>query len=219
MQITHRDKRILQVTGIALPLLLLVYFFVLRPNGGEDVALLSGPTGITGSTGVPAESPSATPSPTPRETLPPVSLAGSRDPFSIPPGLELSTGGSVSPTTTGGGTTTIPATTTSPPGTTTTVSLPPPPPPPPTTITTPPPGGGGGGGGGENPGNKILIGDHDVKLIGVGGRGEKLDVQVDGKVYTVQPGATFDDNFMLVKIDGRCATFLFGDQSFELCER
>src|SRR6185436_17858580 len=218
MQITPRDKRILQVTGIALPLLPLVYFFVLRPNGGEDVALLSGPTGITGSTGVPAESPSVTPSPTPRETLPPVSLAGSRDPFSIPPGLELSTGGSVSPTTTGGGTTTIPATTTSPPVTTTS-TLPPPPPPPPTTITTPPPGGGGGGGGGENPGNKILIGDHDVKLIGVGGRGEKLDVQVDGKVYTVQPGATFDDNFMLVKIDGKCATFLFGDQSFSLCER
>jgi hypothetical protein len=218
MQITPRDKRILQVTGIALPLLLLVYFFVLRPNGGEDVALLSGPTGITGSTGVPAESPSVTPSPTPRETLPPVSLAGSRDPFSIPPGLELSTGGSVSPTTTGGGTTTIPATTTFPPGTTTS-TLPPPPPPPPTTTTTLPPGGGGGGGGGENPGNKILIGDHDVKLIGVGGRGEKLDVQVDGKVYTVQPGATFDDNFMLVKIDGRCATFLFGDQSFELCEK
>jgi hypothetical protein len=218
MQITPRDKRILQVTGIALPLLLLVYFFVLRPNGGEDVALLSGPTGITGSTGVPAESPSVTPSPTPRETLPPVSLAGSRDPFSIPPGLELSTGGSVSPTTTGGGTTTIPATTTFPPGTTTS-TLPPPPPPPPTTTTTLPPGGGGGGGGGENPGNKILIGDHDVKLIGVGASGEKLDVQVDGKVYTVQPGATFDDNFMLVKIDGKCATFLFGDQSFELCER
>jgi len=218
MQITPRDKKILQVTGIALPLLLLVYFFVLRPNGGEDVALLSGPTGITGSTGVPAESPSVTPSPTPRETLPPVSLAGSRDPFSIPPGLELSTGGSVSPTTTGGGTTTIPATTTPPPGTTTsTFPPPPPPPPPPTTTTTPPPGGGGGGG--ENPGNKILIGDHDVKLIGVGGRGEKLDVQVDGKVYTVQPGATFDDNFMLVKIDGKCATFLFGDQSFELCEK
>jgi hypothetical protein len=220
MQITPRDKRILQVTGIALPLLLLLYFFVLRPDGGEDLALVSGPTGITGSTGVPTEPPSVTPSPTPRETLPPVSLAGSRDPFSIPPGLELSTGGSVSPTTTGGGTTTIPATTTSPPGTTTsTLPPPPPPPPPPTTTTTPPPGGGGGGGGGEHAGNKILIGDHDVKLIGVGGRGEKLDVQVDGKVYTVQPGATFDDNFMLVKIDGKCATFLFGDQRFELCEK
>ncbi|HEU4831925.1 MAG TPA: hypothetical protein VFU18_04380 [Actinomycetota bacterium] len=46
------------------------------------------------------ELPSVRPSPTPRETLPPVSLAGSRDPFSIPPGLELSTGGSVSPVTT-----------------------------------------------------------------------------------------------------------------------
>ena len=86
--------------GSWLPLLLLVYSFVLRPDGGEDLTLPSGPTGITGSTGAPTESPSVTPSPTPRETLPPVSLAGSRDPFSIPPGLELSTGGSVSPTTT-----------------------------------------------------------------------------------------------------------------------
>jgi hypothetical protein len=213
MQITPRDRRILQIAGVVVPLLLLVYFIVLRPDGGEDLALPSGPTGITGSTGAPTESPSVTPSPTPRETLPPVSLAGSRDPFSIPPGLELSTGGSVSPTTSAaaGTTTTIPAATTFPPVTTTSTF---PPPPPPTTTTTSPPGGGG-----EHPGNKILIGGHDVKLIGVAGRGRKLDVQVDGKVYTVEPGATFDDNFKLVKIDGTCATFLFGDQSFELCEK
>jgi hypothetical protein len=215
MQITPRDKRILQVTGIALPLLLLVYFFVLRPNGGEDVALVSGPTGITGSTGVPAESPSVTPSPTPRETLPPVSLAGSRDPFSIPPGLELTTGGSVSPTpaTVPGTTATIPTTTFSPPPTTSTFTTPP------TTTTqttTPPPEGGDGG---DHPGNKVLIGGHDVKLHSVAGTGKKLDVSVDGKVYTVEPGATFDDNFKLVKIDGKCAKFLFGDQSFELCEK
>jgi hypothetical protein len=57
-----------------------------------------------------------------------------------------------------------------------------------------------------------------VRLIGVGGRGEQLDVQVDGKVYTVEPGATFGDNFKLVMIEGTCATFLFGDQSFELCD-
>jgi hypothetical protein len=223
MQITPRDKRILQIAAVALPLLLLVYFFVLRPDGGEDLALPSGPTGITGSTGVPTESPSVTPSPTPRETLPPVSLAGSRDPFSVPPGLELSTGGSVSPTTTAaaGTTTTIPATTipatTTFPPVTTTSTVPPPPPPPPPTTTTPPPGGGGGGG--EHPGNKILIGGHNVKLIGVAGGGKKLDVEVDGKVYTAQPGATFDDTFRLVRIDGKCATFLFGDQSFELCEK
>jgi hypothetical protein len=58
-----------------------------------------------------------------------------------------------------------------------------------------------------------------VKLIGVAGGGKELDVRVDGKVYTAQPGATFDDNFKLVRIDGKCATFLFGDQSFELCEK
>ena len=52
----------------------------------------------------------------------------------------------------------------------------------------------------------------------MGGRGEQLDVQVDGKVYTVEPGATFDDKLKLVKIDGTCATFLFGDQGFELCD-
>ncbi len=215
MQLTPRDKKILQIVGVALPLLLLAYFFVLKPDGGEDLASPSGPTGITGSTGVPTESPSVTPSPTPRETLPPVSLAGSRDPFSIPPGLE-STGGSVSPTTTGapGTTTTTSATTTFSPPPTTTFT------PPPTTTTqttTSPPGGGGDGGG--HPGNKILIGGHDVKLISVAGSGKKLDVQVDGKVYTVELGATFDDNFKLVKIDGKCAKFLFGDQSFELCEK
>jgi len=216
MQITPRDKKILQIVGVALPLLLLVYLFVLKPDGGGDLASPSGPTGITGSTGVPTESPSVTPSPTPRETLPPVSLAGSRDPFSIPPGLELTTGGSVSPTTATvpGTTATIPITTFSPPPTTSTFTTPP------TTTTqttTPPPGGGGDGG--DHPGNKVLIGGHDVKLDSVAGTGKKLDVSVDGKVYTVEPGATFDDNFKLVRIDGKCATFLFGDQSFELCEK
>jgi len=215
MQITPRDKKILQIGGVALALLLLAYFFVLKPDGGEDLASPSGPTGITGSTGVPTESPSVTPSPTPRETLPPVSLAGSRDPFSIPPGLELTTGGSVSPTTTAapGTTTTIPTTTFAPPPTTSTFTTPP------TTTTqttTSPPGGGDGG---DHPGNKVLIGGHDVKLHSIAGTGKKLDVSVDGKVYTVEPGATFDDNFKLVKIDGKCAKFLFGDQSFELCEK
>ena len=221
MQLTPRDKRILQIAGVVVPLLLIVYFFVLRPDGGEDLALPSGPTGATGTTGVPTASPSLSPSPTPRETLPPVSLAGSRDPFSIPAGLELSTGGSVSPTTTvsSGGTTTaattvpitVPTTvpitvpTTIPTTVTTTTG----------TTTTPPPGNGDG----DRPGNKILIGGHDVKLVSVSGNGKKLDVQVDGKVYTVEPGATFDDNFKLVKIDGKCAKFLFGDQSFELCEK
>ena len=214
MHLTPRDKRILQIAGVAIPVLLLVYFFVLRPEGGEEVALPSGPTGIpTGTTGLPGESPSVTPSPTPRETLPPVSLAGSRDPFSIPPGLEL-TGGSVSPTTTA-----PPVTTTTVPTTIPTTTVPPtttiPPVPTTTTTTSPPPGGGEGN---ERPPSKILIGGHQLKLVSVSSSGKKLDVRVDGKLYTVEPGATFDDNFKLVRIDGRCGTFLFGDQSFELCK-
>ena len=44
-------------------------------------------------------------------------------------------------------------------------------------------------------------------------------MEVDGKVYTVEDGALFGENFKLVRIDGRCARFLFGDQSFTLCER
>jgi hypothetical protein len=221
MPLNPRDKLILQIAGVAIPLLLLVFFVVLRPDDGEDLALPSGPTGTpTGTTGLPGESPSVTPSPTPRETLPPVSLAGSRDPFSIPPGLVL-TGGSVGPSPTAPGTSpTIPvggggATTTfSPPASTTTFTTPPST----TTTTTLPPGGGGDGDGNERPPNKILIGGHDVRLVSVPS-GKKLNVKVDGRVYTVEPGATFDDNFKLVRIDGRCAKFLFGDQSFELCER
>ena len=63
-----------------------------------------------------------------------------------------------------------------------------------------------------------MIGGHDVRLLDVFRHGKRVQVEVDGHVYTVEEGATFDDNFKLVRIlDGRCALFLFGDQSFELC--
>ena len=212
MQMTPRDKKMVQVVGIVLPLLLLVYFLFLRPDGGEDVAQPELPTGATG--GLPTDTPSETPSETPRETLPPVELAGARDPFSIPPGLEPDTGGSVGPSPSGttGPTSTVSPTTpppTTPPPTTPPPTSPPPTSPPPTSPPPPPPE--------DEPANKILIGGHDVKLASVAGNEKKLEVNVDGKLYTVEEGATFDDNFKLVKIDGRCAKFLFGDQSFELC--
>jgi hypothetical protein len=65
----------------------------------------------------------------------------------------------------------------------------------------------------------VEIGGHTVKLHSVAGNERSVEVSVDGKKYTVEPGATFDDNFKLVRIDGKCAKFLFGDQSFELCEK
>jgi hypothetical protein len=43
-------------------------------------------------------------------------------------------------------------------------------------------------------------------------------VQVDGRVHAMERGTTFRDNFRFVKIDGKSATFLFGDHSFELCD-
>jgi hypothetical protein len=83
--------------------------------------------------------------------------------------------------------------------------------PPPTSTPPPPPP--------EKPGHKVEIGGHTVKLLSIAGNEGSLEVSVDGKRYTVEPGATFDENFKLVRIDGRCAKFLFGDQSFELCEK
>jgi hypothetical protein len=62
-----------------------------------------------------------------------------------------------------------------------------------------------------------LIGGHDVTLLDVFANGKKAQVEVDGTVYTVEVGATFDRNFKLVKTEGTCARFLYGDQSFELC--
>jgi len=184
-----------------------LYTTLLGGDGGEDLAA---PRGPTGGTTAPTTAPSVSESPTPRETLPPVDLMG-RDPFSIPPGLQTqSASGSVGPTGSTGSTstTTPPTTTTTPPTTTTTI-------PPP---TSPPPGGGGGGGGGQEETNHVTIGGHDVMLESVAGNGKKLQVEVDGKLYTVEEGALFDENFKLVKIDGDCARFLFGDQSFTLCE-
>jgi hypothetical protein len=199
MALTDRDRKMLYVLG-AVAAVALLYLFVLKPGGGGESAA---PTGPTGSLPSPVVTPSV--SPTPRQTLPPVILAGARDPFSIPP-VFLTSGpsGSVSPPVSG--TETTPPATTQPPTTTPPTSTPPPTTPPP---TTPPP----------KPGDEIQIGGHDVVLQDVFDGQTKARVEVDHRVWTVEVGANFDDNFQLVKIDGNCATFLFGDERFELCSK
>jgi hypothetical protein len=47
---------------------------------------------------------------------------------------------------------------------------------------------------------------------------QKAQVEVDGTVYTVAPGDSFDDNYKLVSISGTCADFTHGSASFTLCE-
>ncbi|MGH2806718.1 MAG: hypothetical protein ACRDKT_05525 [Actinomycetota bacterium] len=64
------------------------------------------------------------------------------------------------------------------------------------------------------------VGGHRVRVIDVfreNGR-DRAQIQVDGTVYTVDEGEDFAENFRLVNAEGRCATMLFGDDEFTLCE-
>ena len=47
---------------------------------------------------------------------------------------------------------------------------------------------------------------------------ERAEVQVDGTVYTVDVGEEFADSFKLLSTSGDCASLLFGDDQFSLCE-
>ncbi len=84
-------------------------------------------------------------------------------------------------------------------------------------------GGGGGTGGGDTSGGTRRdesVGGHRVRLIDVFTQGgeQRARVQVDGTVYTVEEGDRFADNFELLSIEGQCASLLFGDDQFTLCE-
>ena len=61
---------------------------------------------------------------------------------------------------------------------------------------------------------------HTVHLIDVfrdGGK-DKAKVQVDSTGYTVGEGDVFAENFQLVSASEECATLLYGDDQFTLCE-
>ncbi|MGH2693882.1 MAG: hypothetical protein ACRDJJ_03605 [Actinomycetota bacterium] len=64
------------------------------------------------------------------------------------------------------------------------------------------------------------VGGHTVRLVDVftaGGR-QRAQVQVDGTVYTVDEGETFAESFKLMSVSGECASMLFGDDQFSICE-
>lgn len=61
---------------------------------------------------------------------------------------------------------------------------------------------------------------HKVTLIDVfreEGK-DRAEVQVDTTGYTVDEGEVFAENFQLVSTSGTCATLLYGDDQFTLCE-
>ena len=88
-------------------------------------------------------------------------------------------------------------------------------------------GAGNGDGTGTNGGNDGGSGDgssnvsgHTVRLIDVyrqNGR-TRAQIQVDGTVYTVDVGERFAENFELVDVSGECASILYGDDQFSICE-
>jgi hypothetical protein len=222
MTLTPRDRRMLQilgaVAGVAVVFLLVTKVF---GGGGEDLAAL--PTGSSGVV-VPTTSPSLSATPTPAETLPPVVLAGARDPFSPPPGLVATTATSAPVGATGTGGSTSSSTVTSSPSFTTTTSTFSPSPTTTTTTTstststsTTTTSPGPGGDDNNPPPNEITIGDHRLRLQTVDAKHDRVEILVEHKLWTVEVGATFAQTFKLVKIDGDCARFLFGDQSFTLC--
>lgn len=194
--------RALALVAGVLVLLLLVWFLFLRADDPEDEVV------------APVPAPAAQ-TPEPEETVSPVKKNGPvetfevfapKDPFdpliSAAPAGGATTGaetgagtGAGTGTTDGNGTTT----TTRENGTTTTT----------TTTTT----GSAGGGGHE-------VGGRRVRVIDVfsGRRGNRAQIQVDGTVYTVDEGERFGTNFQLLSTSGQCATMLFGDDEFTLCE-
>jgi hypothetical protein len=196
-----RDRRALIILGAILGAAL-VAFFLLKPKSGGEA---------TPSPGVssPTPAPTSSPTSTPRKTASPPGgpLVGGHDPFSP---LINASGGGGGPTTGG---TTSPPPFTSPPVTGTGT---------PTSSTSTGPSVSPPGSPGPTPsgGTGTQMGGHRVTLIDIFTQGgtRKAQVSVDGKVFVVTAGDTFDGNFKLVAINGSCATFLFGDQQFILCE-
>ena len=186
------------VLGVLVVVLLgLVYFFFLRGGGEEEVAAPPTVEGV----------------PDPDETAPPeddeadddgddegrvetFEVFAPRDPFE-PLVTDAEGGGTTTPTEGGGTSEDDPGADTGGDGD---------------------PGDGDGDIDGDDRGQ--TIGSHRVKVIDVFVEGEtnRAQIQVDGTVYTVDEGEQFASNFRLVSASGRCATILFGDDEFTLCE-
>lgn len=200
------SRQIAMIVGAAV-LLLIVFWFVFLKGGGEDDATLSTPPEPTlteipgdgeGNGGKGGNKPGDN---GPVETT---EVFASRDPFK--PLL------SVGDTAGGTGETPTDPTTGTPTDTPTdgTTIIDPTAPP----TTDPGTGGTPPDTGGEN------VEGHTVELIGINGSGSDAtaQIQVDDTIYEVKDGETFAENFKLLSTSNECATVLYGDDQFTVCE-
>ncbi len=195
--------QVAMLIGGLIVVLALVWFFVLRP-GDEPVEPQSSPTpASTDDAAATAQNEgddeaAAQKDGKKKEPVETFELFASKDPFEPLIDATPATAGSTTP-----GTTTPPATIdpgTTDPGT--------------TDPGTTDPGTTDPGTGGQ------AVGGHTVRLVDVFSQdgSPRAQVSVDGSVYTVAEGETFAENFQLTSVSGTCATMLFGDDQFTLCE-
>jgi hypothetical protein len=185
------------VIGAAGVVVLLLLIFVVVPNlfGGGGGGTTAQPPLVRPSvttTTRPAAAPSA-----PSASFETFMGKNPFEPLVAPAGTGSTTGGGTTATTTAGGGTT---------GGTTGGA----------TATTVAGGGGVSGGAATAPRRS-----QRVALLNVYTKNGKTvaDVRVNDTVYTaLAPGQTFASNFQVVSLQGQCGSFLFGDESFQLCE-
>ena len=193
--------QIAAVIGGALLLLLLVWFFFLRADGDdqiEDPAASAPPVAEEAPEDEPEnEETGDSGNRRPVETF---EVFAPKDPFD--PLISASTGGDAA----GGDGATTDGSTTAPDGASPTDGT--------GTTTTTTTGGRGRADAGQD------VAGHRVQVIDVyrDGGSASAQIQVDGTVYTVQEGDRFAQNFQLMSTSGRCASVLYGDDQFTLCE-
>lgn len=203
----RNNAQIALVAGLLIALLVVVYFVFLRSDGDEAEPTAASPTPVTSPVETepetePDQDDEDVPGQGPVETF---EVFAARDPFE--PLVTQPTSGTTTGTDTTGGTGTD-GTGTDGTGTDGTG-----------TDGTGTDGTGTDGTGGQDSSGQNIDG-HRVKLVDVFTKNgkQKAQVQVDSTVYTVDEGETFADNFKLLSVSGQCASLLFGDDQFTLCE-
>lgn len=190
MQISERDRRMLMILGAVAVAAVLLFVFVLHHGSGSPAASNTNAATVTTPTTSGASVPALAPSP--KAQTPTVLVFSGRDPFKAL--VDTTTVATSTSTSTSGSGTTGSG----------------------TSGVTPAPSPSSG----PTDGSSVTLDGHTIVLDDIftqDGK-TKVQVEVDGSVYTVESGKTFAGNYKLVSVSGSTASFLYGDQPFTLVQ-